>query len=159
MILGKYDSPIGELTIAVENDCLHGVWLKDQKYFGSRIKTDASVGEHPLLDLSYEWLDIYFSGKEPDFSLPLSPAGTTLASLVRQAMLGIPFGTTVSYSQLAESAGRPRAVRAVAGMVAHNPFLIMVPCHRVVGKDGSLTGFAAGLDIKRKLLAIERQSS
>ncbi len=159
MTLGKYISPLGEITIAVEDDCLAGLWFERQKYYGSEIKADASFGEHPLLDKTKEWLDVFFSGKEPEFSLPLAPARTESVARVREAMLSIPYGSTISYSELALKAGMPLAVRAVAGMVARNPFIIMVPCHRIISKNGNLTGYAAGLDRKKKLLEIEHQSS
>ena len=159
MILGKYFSPMGPLTIAVEGDFIVGLWFDDQKYFGSKIKAGACFGEHPLLNKAYEWLEVYFSGLRPEFMLPLYPVETDNLLRVRNAMLAIPYGEVVSYSELAEKAGMPRAVRAVAGMVSRNPIILVVPCHRIIGKNGSLTGYAAGLDRKKILLELEGQSS
>lgn len=159
MTLGKYFSPLGEITIAVEDGCVAGLWLKGQKYYGSEIKADASYGEHPLIDKAKDWLNVFFSGKEPTFCLPLATPKTANIARVRKAMLSVPYGTTISYSELAEKAGLGSAVRAVAGIVARNPFIIIVPCHRIISKNGNLTGYVAGLERKEKLLEIERQSS
>mgnify|MGYP000089066258 CR=1 FL=1 len=159
MTIGYYNSPIGRLTVAVEDAGVAGIWCEGQKYYGATIKAGASEGDHPLLSAVYNWLDNYFAGNNPDFTLPLLPASSPLANNVRKAMLDIPYGCTVSYSELAVQAGMPKAVRAVAAAVGRNPFLLLVPCHRVVGKDGSLTGYAAGLERKAYLLELERQSS
>lgn len=159
MTLGKYFSPLGEITIAVKDGCVAGLWFEGQKYYGSEIKADASYGEHSLIDKAKDWLKVFFSGKEPPFCLPLATPKTANIARVRKAMLAVPYGTTISYSELAEKAGLGSAVRAVAGIVARNPFIIIVPCHRIISKNGNLTGYAAGLERKEKLLEIERQSS
>lgn len=159
MTIGYYNSPMGRLTVAVEDGGVAGIWCEGQKYYGATIKAGASEGVHPLLSAVYNWLDNYFAGNNPVFTLPLLPASSPLANKVRQAMLDIPYGSTTSYSELAVQAGIPKAVRAVAAAVGRNPFLLLVPCHRVVGKDGSLTGYAAGLERKAYLLELERQSS
>ncbi len=100
-------------------------------------------------------LDAYFSGREVAFDVPLAPAGTPFQRDVWTALRGIPFGATASYAEIARRIGRPRAVRAVGAANARNPIAILVPCHRVIGADGSLTGYAGGLERKRALLALE----
>lgn len=159
MILGRYESPCGCIVVAIDGDIVHGLWFEGQRHFGRTITADAVYGEHPLLDKVFAWLDGYFAGNFSEFAFPLAPYGSAKEQQVRSAMLSLAPGTTVSYTELAAIAGLPHAVRAVASMVAKNPFIIVVPCHRVVGKDGSLTGYAAGLERKRALLELERQSS
>lgn len=161
MIFGKYQSPIGEILLAADDDVLHGLWFEEQKYFPDCLKKDALSYQkgHPVLELTYKWLDIYFAGQRPDFIPPLAPAPTPNTAGVRKALLSIPFGQTVSYSELAQSVGMAKAVRAASGIVARNPFIVIVPCHRVIGKNGSLTGFAAGIERKKYLLALEALQS
>ena len=106
------------------------------------------------------WLDIYFSGSEPNFTLPLAPKGSEFRRSVWKELLRIPYGETASYGEIAKrvetKTGRKTSARAVGGAVGHNPISIMIPCHRVVGSDGSITGYAGGIDKKIKLLELEK---
>ena len=116
-----------------------------------------STGETPLLKEGREQVEQYLNGERKQFTLPLEPKGTPFQQKVWAALRRIPYGETRTYQQIADMAGSPKACRAV-GMANHNnPILLMMPCHRVIGSDGSLVGFAAGLDIKKKLLALEKE--
>lgn len=159
----RYMSPCGELLLgaSAEGLCLcdwtasrlHGQHLlRLQREFRESVcETSAD-----LLTEAARQLDEYFAHHRQALELPLNPVGTPFQRLVWQALLAVPFGETVSYSALAERIGRPSAVRAVAGAVGANPLSLFVPCHRIVGRDGSLTGYAGGLTAKRFLLAWEQ---
>lgn len=150
-----YDSPLGDITLASDGQALTGLWFDGQKHFGSTLGTQASLpAKPPVFVETRRWLDIYFSGREPDFLPPLSLKGTPFQQRVWKELLTIPYGHTVTYGELARRLGC-RSAQAVGGAVGRNPISIIVPCHRIVGADGSLTGFAAGLDRKRALLKIE----
>lgn len=146
MFYAQYDSPVGPLTLASDGDALVGL------SFGPRGEPVAAL---PLFDDAFAWLDAYFSGRDPGPTPPLRPAGTAFQRRVWDELRAVPFGVTVSYGALARAVGC-RSARAVGQAVHHNPIALMIPCHRVIGTDGSLTGFAGGLDIKRRLLAIEK---
>ena len=152
-----YDSPLGDITLASDGMVLTGVWFEGQKYFGSTFGPLASLpAELPVFEETCRWLDIYFSGREPDFMPPLSLRGTLFQQRVWKELLPIPYGQTVTYGELAHRLGC-RSAQAVGGAVGRNPISIIVPCHRVVGTNGSLTGYAAGLDRKRALLELEQK--
>ena len=177
----RYSSPLGEITIASDGKALLGVWFDGQKYFGSTLaKThaleganDAYLSEDSGIHMAKEeqkslaifqqtdkWLDIYFSGKAPDFT-PLMHINTTaFRRAVWEILLTIPFGQTMTYGEVAKKIAKQRGVekmsaQAVGGAVGHNPFSIIIPCHRVVGAKGELTGYGGGLDKKEWLLAME----
>ena len=154
-----YPSPVGRITLASDGEAITGLWFAGQKYFASSLPPDAQ--ERPDLPVFREttaWLDAYF-GEDPLPPLPLlRPQGTAFRQTVWEALLDIPYGVTMTYGGLAERlqyAGVYTSPRAVGGAVSHNPISILIPCHRVLGADGSLTGYAGGVEIKRFLLELE----
>ena len=153
----RYESPLGGITLAGEGDALVGLWLDGQTHFASTLGPDAAEGWLPVFTDACRWLDIYFSGAEPDFTPRLDLRGTSFQRAVWQQLLTIPYGETVSYGELARRLGC-KSSRAVGGAVGHNPVSLIVPCHRVIGADGRLTGYAGGLDLKSRLLELERTS-
>lgn len=151
-----YNSPFGGITLACNGEALTGLWFDGQRYWGSTLTTHHEDNKDiPVFEQTRRWLDIYFSGDEPDFTPPLSLQGTAFQQRVWEALLSIPYGETVTYSELAHRLGC-RSAQAVGGAVGRNPISIIAPCHRVVGTDGSLTGYAGGLDRKRAMLELER---
>ena len=152
-----YDSPLGGILLAADEIGLTGLWFDGQKYFARGLSNERIAQETPILTEAKRWLDIYFTGKAPDFTPPLHPIGSAFRRSVWDILLRIPYGQTTTYGeiarQLAEKQGRPRiAAQAVGGAVGHNKISIIIPCHRVVGTNGSLTGYAGGIDKKVKLL-------
>ena len=152
----KYDSPLGGITLAGEGSALTGLWLP-----GQRLPEGDCTGRWlPVFDDACRWLDDYFSAKVPDFTPQLDLRGTPFRKDVWEILLSIPYGCTMSYGQVAALVARKRGIprmssQAVGGAVGHNPVSIIVPCHRVIGSDGSLTGYGGGLDLKRFLLGLE----
>ncbi|WP_299599541.1 methylated-DNA--[protein]-cysteine S-methyltransferase [uncultured Microbulbifer sp.] len=149
-----YPSQFGEIGIAACEDGLVGVDLQTGKR-PLPVKAGWQRGSTDLTDAAFEQLAAYFSGDLQAFDLPLSAAGTPFQQSVWRALCAIPFGETRSYRELAGAIGNPKAVRAVAGANGANPLSIVVPCHRVIGADGTLTGYAGGLEMKARLLALE----
>ena len=149
-------SPLGDVLLAATEQGLAGVWfVHGQEHMpnSSQWTTDET---HPTLVAAVQQLHEYFSGQRQRFDLPLQPAwGTPFQRAVWQALQRIPYGRTSTYGDIAKSIGNPKAVRAVGAAIGQNPHTIIVPCHRVVGANGSLTGFAGGLDRKQHLLALE----
>ena len=145
-----WDSPIGRLLIAADDMGICEIRLLKPE---DEISTENE--KTPLLDQAAKELEEYFAGRRQAFDLPLSASGTAFERTVWQALTDIPFGETRTYGQLAARIGRPKGARAVGGACARNPLLIVVPCHRVIGSSGALTGFAAGMDAKRILLTLE----
>ena len=153
-----YDSPLGGITLASDGRALTGLWFDGQKNFGSNLGTPASSpAELPIFSETRRWLDIYFSGREPDFTPPLLLQGPPFQKQVWLSLLTISYGQTVTYGELARRLGC-RSAQAVGGAVGRNPISIIVPCHRVVGANGTLTGYAAGLDRKQALLELEQKN-
>lgn len=157
----RYDSPLGIITMAGENDALTGLWMEGQKYFASSLKSQPEEKLLPVFKDTINWLDIYFSGHAPDFTPPLKLKGTPFQILVWEILLKIPYGETVTYKHIAREVAYKKGIekmsaQAVGGAVGHNPISIIVPCHRVVGSNGSLTGYAGGIDKKLKLLTLEK---
>ena len=149
-----YKSPLGGITMASDGTALTGLWFDGQKYFAEGIEPDAEEKKLPVFD------EIYFGGRRPDFTPPLNLEGTAFRKEVWQLLLQIPYGQTTTYgelaAQLAAHNGLKRmSAQAVGGAVGHNPISIIVPCHRVVGTGGSLTGYAGGLAKKLALLKLE----
>ena len=156
----RYHSPMGGILLAGDGNGLTGLWFEGQKYFALHLDKEQEEREIPLFELAKGWLDVYFSGREPDFSVPLHLMGTAFQKEVWEILRSIPYGHTMTYGeiakQLAEKRGLPHmSAQAVGGAVGRNPISILVPCHRVVGADGSLTGYAGGIDKKGRLLKLE----
>lgn len=176
-----YDSPLGGITIASNGNALTGLWFDGQKYFADTLTEKYEEQMLPVFGQTKEWLDIYFSGKEPDFTPPLYMKTTEFRKKVWNIMLSIPYGETMTYGEIARKISeypvgqnarenaRPDDVQdgfgkgmkrmsaqAVGGAVGHNSISIIIPCHRVVGADGSLTGYAGGIERKIGLLTLEK---
>lgn len=157
--IAHYDSPLGGITLVSDGNALTGLFFDGQKHFGSTFGPPASLpAKPPVFDETRRWLDLYFSGREPDFTPPLLLQGTMFQQRVWAELLTIPYGQAMTYGELARRLG-VHSAQAVGGAVGRNPISIIVPCHRVVGSDGSLTGYAGGLDRKRALLQLEQKIS
>lgn len=154
LFLTHYASPLGPILLAADETGLTGLWFEGQKYFPSFLGVDYQEKETPVLTETVRWLDVYFSGKDPGFLPPLHPQGSPFRQTVWDILLTIPRGQTITYGEIARRLG-VRSAQAVGGAVGHNPISILIPCHRVVGSDGSLTGYAGGLDRKTRLLQLE----
>ena len=148
------DSPIGPLLLAASDDGLRTIEF-DAARHPVRREADWIDGDHPLLQRARQQLGEYFAGKRRSFDLPLDPRGTDFQRMTWQALTTIPYGETISYAELASRVQRPKAMRAVGSANGRNPLPIVVPCHRVIGADGSLTGFGGGLPTKQFLLELE----
>ena len=156
-----YDSPLGEILLAADEEGMTGVWFEAQKYFAAKLPPENEEGTTPVLGDACRWLDVYFSGREPDFTPKLHLIGSDFRQAVWALLLQIPYGQTTTYGalakQLAAMHGLPRmSAQAVGGAVGHNEISLIIPCHRVVGTNGSLTGYAGGIDKKAKLLTLEK---
>ena len=154
-----YDSPCGRMLLVADGDALCGVYFAGQKHYlaperGWRRDPDAA----PLRQAKRE-LGEYFAGKRTTFDVRLAAQGTPFQRAVWQAIAGVAFGETISYAELARRAGRPGSARAAGAATGRNPIGVIVPCHRILGADGSLTGYAGGVDKKRALLALEAQGA
>ena len=154
MNLTRYESPLGSILLAADQTGLTGLWFGGQKYFPSFSDGDFFENETPVLTEAKHWLSLYFSGKEPDFLPSLHPQGSSFRQAVWNVLLTIPRGQTMTYGEIARRLN-VRIAQAVGGAVGHNPISILIPCHRVVGSDGSLTGYAGGLARKEWLLHLE----
>jgi methylated-DNA-[protein]-cysteine S-methyltransferase len=164
IVYAECQSTLGNLYLAATERGLAGMWFTDQRHLPdlSNWQRCGDVAKLPLIKEASEQLHAYFAGKLQNFDLPLDlSAGTAFQQAVWQALLAIPFGQTTSYGALSSGMGKPLAVRAVGTAIGRNPISIIVPCHRVVGADGSLTGYAGGLDRKLAFLTLEgsRQST
>ena len=158
-----YDSPLGGITLASDGEALIGLWFDGQKHFASTLGPEHGQKRLPVFEESCRWLDIYFSGAAPDFTPALHLRTTPFRKAVWEILLTIPFGQTVSYGEIAarmaQHNGRGRmSARAVGGAVGHNAISLIIPCHRVIGSDRSLTDYAGGLDRKTRLLRLETES-
>ena len=155
-----YQSSVGDVLLAADETGLTGLWFEGEKFYALSLDPEHEERETPIFAITRRWLDIYFSGHEPDFMPPVHMIGSEFRRCVWELLLRIPYGTTVTYGDLARLVARRRGLRrmsaqAVGGAVGHNEISIIVPCHRVVGTNGSLTGYAGGVDKKRKLLELE----
>lgn len=158
----KYASPLGEITLAGDGENLTGLWLDKQKYFAATLKgRTEEKPDLPVFVKTAAWLDAYFSGEKPAITeLALAPAGSEFRSAVWDILCEIPYGHCTTYGEIAKkmAAGMNRKTmssQAVGGAVGHNCISIIIPCHRVVGSNGSLTGYAGGIEKKIKLLELE----
>lgn len=157
-----YQSPIGELLLAAQVDALIGIWLVGQKYYLKGISEPMTErADYPILVQTAQWLDRYFAGERPEIAeLTLRPQGSDFRQAVWEILCHIPYGDTLTYGEIAaliaHKNGRPTmSAQAVGGAVGHNPIAIIIPCHRVMGTNGNLTGYAGGLDKKIQLLQHE----
>ena len=147
--------PLGTMLLTADDGALTGVHFPGQKHDQPRQPDWQRADDEPVLAAARRQLSEYFEGRRAGFDLPLAPRGTPFQQAVWQALLAVPFGATSTYGAIAAAIRRPKAVRAVGAAIGANPIGIVVPCHRIVGRDGSLTGYAGGLDRKAKLLALE----
>ena len=156
-----YDSPLGGIMLAADGEALTGLWFDGQKYFADTLDREHTEKVLPVFEQTVRWLDIYFSGRAPDFTPPLSMKTTQFRKAVWEIMLTIPYGKTMTYGEIADRIAKEKGLvrmsaQAVGGAVGHNSISLIIPCHRVVGTNGSLTGYAGGLDKKVKLLTMEK---
>ena len=149
-----YDSPLGHITLAGEEDALLGLWLDGQTHFASTIDGLCEDGWLPVFDDTFRWLDSYFGGYVPSLTPRLDLRGTPFQRKVWYAILDIPYGEVITYGELARR--QNTSPRAIGGAIGRNPVSLIVPCHRVIGAGGRLTGYAGGLDRKVRLLELER---
>ena len=159
--ISHYQSPVGAILIAADDIGLTGLWFEGQKYFALHLDAEHEEKEIPLFGTVKRWLDIYFSGKEPGFTVPLHFTGTVFQKEVWEILLSISYGKTMTYGEIAKKLAAKRGLprmssQAIGGAVGHNEISIIVPCHRVVGTNGNLTGYAGGLDKKVQLLRLEK---
>lgn len=156
-----YASPLGGILLAANDIGLTGLWFDGQKYYADNLPAEHIERETPILTDAKRWLDVYFTGNEPDFTPPLHIVGSAFRQKVWMLLLQIPYGQAVTYGelarQLAEKQGAEHmSAQAVGCAVGHNPISLIIPCHRVVGTHGSLTGYAGGIDKKIMLLELEQ---
>ena len=152
----RYESPLGPMIVAATARGVAGVWFDGQRHLPDLAAWPQADAEHPVLALAVQQLQQYFAGTRTQFELPLDlQGGTPFQQSVWHALLGIPSGATDSYGALSQRIGKPAAVRAVGAAVGRNPLSIVVPCHRVLGANGALTGYAGGLERKAALLQLE----
>lgn len=156
----KYKSALGSILLAADEIGLTGLWFEGQKYFANTFPDERISQETPILIEAKRWLDIYFSGEEPKFTPPLHPTSSVFRQEVWKILLQIPYGQTITYGEIARRIAVMKntshmSAQAVGGAVGHNEISIIIPCHRVVGTNGSLTGYAGGIDKKISLLKLE----
>ncbi|MCC8072737.1 MAG: methylated-DNA--[protein]-cysteine S-methyltransferase [Clostridiales bacterium] len=158
----KYASPIGEMLIAIDENDVTGLWFEGQKYFPDIDISKVINAPSPCFQKVKLWLDAYFKGENPDVNFQLSPNGSDFSHLVWKEIFAIPYGKTASYGEIAKiiekKCGKRVSAQAVGGAVGRNPISVIIPCHRVLGADGSLTGYAGGVERKKFLLNIEKSN-
>jgi methylated-DNA-[protein]-cysteine S-methyltransferase len=153
----RASSPLGEMLLVAspQGDALTGLYLERQKYFPATAGQWRETRGLPLFRAAIAQLRDYFAGTRTEFDVPLAPAGTAFQRDVWSAIRGVPFGATITYAELARRCGRPSGARAAGAATGRNPVTVIIPCHRIMGSGGALTGYAGGLDRKRMLLALE----
>ncbi len=156
----RFETPLGQMLAAAQEDQLVGVWFTNQKYFPEGHENWTEKEDYPIFKTLKEWMKSYFDGKAPTVKLPLNPQGTDFQKTVWQYLLEIPYGTTATYGEIAQKVAlemnKPSmSAQAVGGAIGRNPISIIIPCHRVVGANHALTGYAGGLDKKEALLRLE----
>ena len=156
-----YGSPLGSILLTADEMGLTGLWFDGQKHFARDLPAQHTEQDTPVLSEAKRWLDVYFTGREPDFLPALHPIGSAFRRRVWDLLLRVPYGQTVTYGQLAQQLAAQQSLshmsaQAVGGAVGHNAISIIIPCHRVVGSNGSLTGYAGGIDKKLRLLTLEK---
>lgn len=157
----KYSSPLGVYTVTADAENITGIWLEGQKYFPKSIDKYIPDDKQAVFKIVSAWLDRYFSGENPGNIPPVLPEGTVFQKKVWRHLLGIPYGETATYGAIAkkiaaEDSSAKTSARAVGSAVGRNPVSLLIPCHRVVGANGSMTGYAGGIDVKISLLALEK---
>lgn len=155
-----YQSPLGKILLAADDLGLTGLWFEGEKYYALSLDKQREERSTPVLESAAKWLDIYFSGRDPGPFRPLHLIGSAFRRSVWEILLTIPYGETTTYGKIAEQIAAEKGLphmsaQAVGGAVGHNEISIIVPCHRVVGTDGSLTGYAGGVGTKASLLKLE----
>ena len=153
------ETPLGKIQAATCDKGLRGLWFIGQKYFPQSTDTWLEDARHPGFASLKSWLEDYFAGKKPKQKILLSPHGSEFRQAVWKLILEIPYGKTTTYGAMTAqliSSGKKASAQAVGGAVGHNPISLIIPCHRVIGSDGSLTGYAGGIDKKRFLLNLEK---
>lgn len=165
IVTTTYESPVGRMYLAAEEEALIGLWIEGQKYFPSDLIQEAEKNDDlEVFHKTKQWLNDYFAGESPEIeTLKLAPKGSEFARQVWEILRAIPYGETRTYGEIGKIMAKRRGLgsmsaQAVGGAVGHNPIGIIVPCHRVLGANGKLTGYAAGLDVKMKLLELEKNS-
>lgn len=158
-----YVSPLGGITLASDGEALTGLWFDGQKYFADTLDPQHKEKSLPVFAEADRWLDVYFSGKEPEFTPKLRMNTTEFRKAVWEVMLTIPFGQTMTYGEIAAVIAQQKgfssvSARAVGGAVGRNAISLIIPCHRVVGSGGRLTGYAGGIDKKARLLMLEKEA-
>ncbi len=156
----RYQSPLGEILLACDDQGLTGLWFDHEKYYALNLDPVHTEKDTAVFQETRRWLDIYFNGTNPDFCPPLHMIGTPFQISVWNLLRLIPYGKTTTYGEIASSLAQEKSLphmsaQAVGGAVGHNEISIIVPCHRVVGKSGSLTGYAGGIGKKTALLKLE----
>ena len=152
------------MTLASDGECLIGLWFDDQNHFGTTLADDHEEVDLPVFKDTRKWLDAYFSGRDPGFIPRIKLIGTDFRKDVWSMLLDIPYGELVTYGEIADKVAKKRgvahmSVQAVGNAVSRNPILLIIPCHRVIGKDGTMTGYVGGIERKEKLIMLEKATS
>ena len=151
-----YSSPLGDMLIVSDGEAICGLWFLGQKHFKSSISTDLIKNDDlAIFKKAKTWLDMYFNGENPKIDFKLRPEGSEFRQKVWKILSEIPYGETLTYGEIAQKISPTMSAQAVGGAAGHNPIAILIPCHRVIGANGNLTGYAAGLDKKIELLKLE----
>ena len=156
-----YESPLGGITLASDGESLIGLWFDEQKYYADVLDAQHEEQDLAIFAQTDRWLDIYFSGQKPDFTPALRMKTTAFRKAVWEILLTIPYGQTMTYGEISDRIAKQMGIarmsaQAVGGAVGHNAISLIIPCHRVVGSDGSLTGYAGGISKKVQLLQLEK---
>lgn len=152
----QYSSPLGEMLIVSDGEAIVGIWFLGQKHFKSSLSCEITQKEDlSIFNNAIEWLDMYFKGLNPEIDFKLNPNGSEFQIKVWKILSEIPYGETVTYGEIASQISQTMSAQAVGGAVGRNPIAVIIPCHRVIGANGKLTGYAAGIDKKMELLKLE----
>ncbi len=162
--IGEYESPLGRMLMEGDDSGLIGLWFEGQKYYAKGLQPEHIEAPHPVLEQTRRWLDVYFNGGIPNFTPPLQLEGSPFQLEVWKLLRQIPYGEVVTYSDIAHRIAQQRelpfrSARAVGQAVGQNKISIIIPCHRVIGSNGKLTGYAGGVERKNWLLTLERTNS
>ena len=157
----NYKSPLGEITLASDGLSLTGLWFNKQKYFAYSLDENYEVKYLPIFDETIKWLDIYFNGKNPDFVPKIKMKSSDFRKSVWEILITIPYGQTMTYGEIAKIIAKQKGLsrmsaQAIGNAVGHNSISLIIPCHRVIGTNGNLAGYAGGIDKKIKLLTLEK---